>query len=371
MKQVISILLLAFAILSHASEKDELKKFLQNKELMPSSGKFAGQYIEGKEKRTIMYLSPAQKRVFGIDTQDLAFANFRHNGKFYIATIPSIKVNSRNELLRASSVIKDVTFVKEHWAGKTRPQTASMEVHAELIFNFKNTSGIFLIYNQSDEQYLSASKRIGGALISIEAIRSEKEPNADFLPLGAGYNFAVGHRFYSLGERELKYRKETAATFTEYPLDFSNTRSYSSKANAMDNLLFTSLSTSNYWGRNQTYNLMNNNCTNRMFDLLDQAMGYNQRNGGRVNFRALEANYVEWVNNDLKDVIGFIEDYAKLKGIVLPQEIKNLIDSSASNMALGTISQMRDNWGENDPKNFLYQLPMFIEGHLKARGLIR
>ena len=59
-------------------------------------------------------------------------------------------------------------------------------------------------------------------------------------------------------------------------------------------------------------------------------------------------------------------------GIEYPAEVQQLIASQGKDLTLNTLDQMAISTGaENNPKNFLYQLPMFIEGHLKARGLIK
>jgi hypothetical protein len=85
---------------------------------MPSSGKYAGEFIENDEKRTLIFLTQTEKEIFKIDTQTLAFANFRHNGEFYIATIPAIKVDKNQNIIRGTKVVEKVSFMKEHWAAK-------------------------------------------------------------------------------------------------------------------------------------------------------------------------------------------------------------------------------------------------------------
>ncbi len=83
---------LSFSVLASSAQEQELSKFLQDKDLMPASGNFAGEYVENDEKRTLIILDDKQKRLFGIDASDMAFSNFRHNGEFYIATIPAMNV---------------------------------------------------------------------------------------------------------------------------------------------------------------------------------------------------------------------------------------------------------------------------------------
>ncbi len=369
------VLILLFSLLlsafSFASEKTELKSFLQNNELMPASGAFAGQKIENKEKRSLIFLTPAQKKVFGIDPYDLAFANFRHNETFYIATIPSMKVYADNTLYRASQVVEEVAFVKAHWAAKERPQTASVEVHSELLFKFKNTAGIKLIYNQNKANYIEPII-LNKAVFSIEAVRSAAEPNADFFKYAMGDNFAVANRFYSFAERKIRYRNDPGVEFSVFPLDFSNTKSFSQRANSQDYLLFQSLSSSHYYGRNQTYNLFTSNCTNRAFDLLDYSMKYNANTTGKINFSYVEENYVQWINDDLDELIDFLAIMAQSKGYELPIELKYLSKNGSKSLALKYLADMKKTWGtEANMKNVFYNLPMFIEGHLKARGLVK
>ena len=204
LKKLFFLLLTALVSFSVFANEDLIERYKQKNELMPATGQFAGETIESKEKRTLILLSDVEKTIFGIDIEDIAFANFRHNGEFYIASIPAIKVDSKQNLKRATKVVKSVSFMKEHWSGKSRPETKSVEVHSELLFDFEKSSGIKLIFNQDKRQDVKGDKRIYGAVLSIEAIRSEENPKADFMPAGLGYNFAVGYRFYSYAERDLK-----------------------------------------------------------------------------------------------------------------------------------------------------------------------
>lgn len=358
---------------SAPSIETDLKNYLQDNELMPQTGDFAGEIIENDEKRTLVFLTPEQKRLYNIDESDIAVANFRHIGKFYIATIPAINMGEYNNLESISPLIEDATFVKASWAGKVRPETASVEVHSEMLFNLKDTAKIELVFNQDEVKFLEKPIALSGAVLSIEAIRSKDSLDAEFMPAGLGYNFAVGHRIYSLAEREIKYSKAKDTTFKSYKLDFSNTISNRGDIRPQDYLFYWGLRMSDLYGRSQTYNLLQNNCTNRLFDILDMALSYNNDKGGKIDFSAINENYISWVNQDLDKVIAFLVKMKAAKaGIEYPAEVQQLIATQGKDLTLNTLDQMAISTGaENNPKNFLYQLPMFIEGHLKARGLIK
>lgn len=371
-KNLFAYLLTLLVSFSAFANEDLIDRYEQRNQLMPSSGQYAGETIETSSKRTIIILSKTEKQIFGINSDDLAFANFKHNNKFYIASIPAIKLKNQMDLKRASNVVKSVSFMKEHWAGKSRPETVNVEIHSELIFTFEESSGIVLHFNQDDRKEVELGQRIYRAVISIEAIRSEQNLDAGFLPGGLGYNFAVGYRFYSAAQRDIKNETEVAATYTEHELDFSDTVSYSNVANVKDYLLYQSLKTSHQMGRNQTYNFVQNNCTNRLFDLLDISMGYNKSNGGTVRFDQIGESYIEFVNNDLEGLVGLLSQMAADKHIVIPKEVQAVLNQASKGLALEQLEDMQKNYGSQDNvRNLLYALPPFIDGHLKARGLIK
>lgn len=372
LKNLFAFILTLLVSFSVFANEDLISRYEQKNQPMPSSGDYAGETIESSSKRTIIILSKTEKEIFGIDTEDLAFANFKHNNTFYIASIPAIKLKNQLDLKRATNVVESVSFMKEHWAGQSRPETKNVEVHSELIFTFQQSSGIELHFNQDERKEVQGAARIYKAVLSIEAIRSEQNIDAGFLPGGLGYNFAVGYRFYSAAQRDIKNETEVAATYTEHDLDFSDTVSYSGVANAMDYLLYQSLKTSHQMGRNQTYNFVQNNCTNRLFDLLDISMGYNQSNGGAVRFDQVGESYIDFVNNDLEGLISLLSQMAADKHIVIPKDVQALLNQAAKGLALKQLQDMQKTYGSQDNvKNLLYALPPFIDGHLKARGLIK
>jgi hypothetical protein len=247
-----------------------------------------------------------------------------------------------------------------------------VEVHSELIFEFKKSSGIQLVFNQDKREVVTGDRKIHDAVLSIEAIRSQKNKDADFLPDGLGYNFAVGYRFYSTAERDLKNQQEDAAEYTSYELDFKDTKSYHPDLAPMDNLLFTSLKTSFTHGRNQTYNLIMNNCTNRLFDLMDTSVGYNVSKGGKVDFEAIGNEYIDFVNNDLKSLSSSFLVLLNKNLFIMPPEAESQIYVASRTLMLENLSEMENSNGSRDNvrKLFIWTSSIY-RGHLKARGLIK
>lgn len=351
----------------------ETKKFTQEGELMPPSGDYAGETVENDEKRTLILLDNSQKQIFNIDQSDIAFANFRHNGEFYIATIPAMNVDAGNNLDSVTKLVEKATFVKKHWGAKTRPETASVEVHAEMVLDFYKSAKLNLVYNQ-DKAKSVKNISLNGLVVSIEAIRSKENRHAGFMPAGLKDSLAVGYRVYSLDERAKNYEKETEAEVSKYTLDFSDTMSYHDGAeSSVDYFLYNSILASNDYGRNQTYNLFTNNCTNRLFDLLDLSMGYNKSKNFDINYTSIRENYIDYANNDLKDVLGFLSKYVQANPQVdVPPMLLKMLENNGSELALQKLGDLEvASNAEENPRNFLYSLPMFIEGHLKARGLLK
>lgn len=356
-----------------SGENEVLKAFLQEGQLMPKSGKYKNEFIENNEKRTLIRLTVAQKEKFGISIEDLAFANFRHDAEFYIATFPSIRVKSNQRPQKISETVEEVIFVKKHWAKNARPETASVEVHSELVFKFKDSAPLKLVYNQTKKDYTDIS--LTGAVYSIETARGQDGLSSNFMEDALGPNFAIARRFYSLSERKSNYDKQPDTVQSFSPLNFSNTKTKDNQGDIkpQDYLLYQAIRESDVYGRNQTYLLLENNCTSRLFDLLDSSLLYNQSTNGKINFQDIDNGYIDFVNNDLEELLQFIIKFAGSKGYSLPPGIGLMsATGTAKGIALESLDDMKKFSAANgeDPRNFFYNIPIFINGHLKARGLV-
>ncbi len=225
------------------------------------------------------------------------------------------------------------------------------------------------MYNQDRKKAVS-DLSLKGLVLSIEAIRSKDNRHAGFLPAGFMNSFAVGYRVYSLEERDNNYKKDEESILTSFDLDFSKVKSFTRKASAADYLLYNGIVASNDLGRNQTYNLFSNNCTNRLFDLFDQSMQF--RSNEKLDTIILKREYQKWAEDDLDDIVKFMVTYIeKNPSIPAPPQLLQLTQLSLEDIVTGKFDEeFQSEDASANPKNFLYNLPMFIKAHLEIRGLI-
>lgn len=366
----LSLLFISFTWAQTSYQTDVLSSLTQSNDLMPATGKFKGHKIENKEKRTLIRLTSMQKSAFSIPSDALAFGNFLHKGEFYIAYLPTMKVRDDQGVQLLHPTVKKVEFVQKQWAAQIRPETKSLETHAEMTLELLPKSSMVLVYNQNTKK--SVSLKIDKIIFSIEVARSEKALDAPFFPEAFLGNLAVVHRLYSYYEKQNRSDNHES-TYVINKLDFSDTKAFHPKVQrSEDYLLFKAIETSHLYGRNQTYDAFLNNCTNRLFDLLDQSMGYNQSKTKKIDFSKIEEDYVDWVNEDLTQVLDLLKGHISKNNIKVPQELSLKIEKMSQDLVLNKIDDMKKSWShEQDMRHFLYGLPSFIEGHLKARGLIK
>jgi hypothetical protein len=347
-----------------------LNRVSQDKDLMPRAGKYKNQTVENGQRRTITFLTKAEKEKLGIKPDIMAFANFRHNGQFFIATIDGMKTNSQGRPTSAKSLVEKIVLSKKHWAGKTRPETKEMEVHAELLFYFKKDSGINLIFNQNTQSALSKPQTLANVVLSIEAIRSSKAEKAPFFPDALGPNFAIGHRIVSLYERNMQHKDDPERTITSYRFTMNDTRSKRNGFGPSEALLAGSLEKSNDLGRRQAYHIITNNCTNNIFNVLDENITYNQSRGNRIDYSLIKQDIVDFVNKDLDAMLNFLENMAEKNQNVVDKETRELLRKYVVEHSLSRASDI-DMSKVSSPDNLMYQVPAFIDGHLRARGLLK
>ena len=345
-----------------------LERVSQKNDLMPATGKFKQQKVENQQRRTIVFLTAVEKKALGINQDEVAFANFRHNNNFFIASIDGLKSSTDGRPLSSSNLIEKIVLSKKHWAGKSRPETKELEVHAELLFYFKSNSGVKLHFNQNSQIKLSQPQRLATLVLSIEAIRSSSESTTPFFPAALGSNFAIGHRIVSLHERNTQHRDDPDRTTSSYKLNLNDTKSKRKNFNSAEALLSASLEKSHDLGRKEAYNMFNNNCTNNLFKIFDENLNYNQSIGGKISYHLIKEDIVSFVQEDLEKILTFIERMAV--------ENQNMIDIKSFNklkkyLQSHVISQAEDIQLNDSTGNLLYQVPAFIDGHLEARGMIK
>lgn len=346
-----------------------LKRVSQENDLMPALGRYKNQLVENIQRRTLVFLTQEEKKLFKIRPHVLAFANFRHNKIFHVAYFNDIFVNPVNgEITGANSFVEKVILSKKHWAGKTRPETKDLEVHAELLFYFRNGSGITLVYNQNSKQFIRPLT-LGSAVLSVEAIRPVRDENASFFPYALGPNFAIGHRVISLFERNMQHKDDPERTTSSHRLDLRNTSSRLARMGPSEATLITSLMRSHSLGRNHAYDLFTNNCTNNIFDVLDTSLVFNKSLGGKIHYNVIKNDVVNFVNSDLKDIIEFLEDMSSPYQQGVDAKTRNILRNYLAQFSLRQASDLNME-KIKEPKKLLYQVPAFIDAHLKARGLI-
>ena len=347
-----------------------LNRVSQEKDMMPKLGKYKNQTVENGQRRTIMFLTPAEKKTLGIKENIMAFANFRHNNQFFIATIDEMKVDKNSRATSAPSIIEKIILSKKHWAGKVRPATKEMEVHAEVLFYFKSNSGVRLIYNQSTQAHVAKAQTLSAAVLSVEAVRSSKAEHAAFFPDALGPNFALGPRIVSLYERNMQHRDDPERMIKSYKLDLSDTVSKRSGLGSNESLLAAALEKSNDTGRKETYHIIFNNCTNNLFNILDASLTYNKSHGGKIDYSIIKEDIVDFVNKDLENMLSFLEEMADKNQNSVDAKTKEILRKYIVEHSLSRASDI-DMSKVNSPDNLMYQAPAFIDGHLKARGLVK
>lgn len=331
---------------------------------MPSQGMYKGQPVETTQKRAVFLLTEQEKINLGIPNDQLAFANFRHSGVFYIASIPGFKMDKNNNLIQTNEVVEKIIFSEKHWSAQNRKETKSVEVHSELSFFLNKNSLITLWYNQDQQTKLPMPRILNESVVySVEAARPASDKNAQFFPGALGPHFALVFRVESNTERNQQHREDPERTIISNNLDFSGTTSrLSSTINSMDTILYNAILTSEKNQRQQTYQIATNNCTNNLFDLIDHSVKYNQE----FDINVLKKEIKKFNKNEVPVLITFLKNKsqeAKKLNINLDSEFNSMVNELVkyNNNQIDTLEVS---------ETFMLSFPGFLKGHLKARHLI-
>lgn len=333
-------------------------------EYMPEMGKYRGQTVETDRRRALQFLTLEEKVKLNIPTQQLAFANFRHSGVFYIATFKGIKVDSQNNIISTEPLVEKIILSEKHWAAKIRKETKSIEAHAEFSFFIKPGQEIQLIANQDLKTKLLNPRILKEPVVfSVEAVRSANDPNADFFPAALGPNFAIAMRIESNTERNQQHLDDPDRIIISNRLVFDQTKSQLPHIQrSEDSVLVRALGMSVENQRSHAYEVMTNNCTNNLFKILDQSVIYKNN----INTETIRKAVIKFNKKDLPKII----DYLKA------QRLKAAQDNIYVDKKLDDLIQELTQYNEGQIKTmkisetFMTSVPAFIEGHLKARGLI-
>ncbi len=344
-----------------------LKRVAQANDFMPTQGAYARERAENIRARTLVLLKAEEKKAFGLDPAALAFANFRDHEHFYVVYIPGIQVDEHNIPTSSSSVVSEVHAIQEHWAALTKPALASVEAHTYLRFIFKAGSGVKLVYDQNTQTSVeSARAAVSPVVLSIEAIRPASKPSADFMPSAFMYDFAIGNLFYSQFDRDLWEKDDTGKVVDDFRLNLkASTSRVVGITSPADAILVRSIQTSHNMGRAQTYNFVEDNCTNRLFELLDNSVTY-----GRGFERSILVNEIKvTIRNNIAQQLVLLKATLKEKGKDLPPSaLAELSEMTEQQIATRLVSAAETS---DEPKSFATWLPPFVRPHLAARQLIK
>ena len=334
-------------------------------EYMPPLGKYSGQKVEINRRRRLVFLTPEEKKLIGIPENQLAFANYRHAQVFYIATIPGIYVDASNGLTKMDPIIEKVILSEKHWSAKIKKELSSVEAHSEMGFFLKPGYEITLLVNQDQKKKLPHPRILKESVVySIESVRSEQEPNADFFPGALGPNFAIAFRVVSNTERNIQHLEDPDRIIISNKLDFSKSKSQVKNASGSKEALFwNALNTSAKNKRSQAYEVTMNNCTNGLFHLLDESLKYNKP----INTEIIRQGALKFNKKELPKIIDYLRAQ-QAKGsensIYMGPEVDALIQELIQYNE-GKIKELKIS------ENFMLSIPAFIGPHLKARGLIK
>ena len=344
----------------------DFTRFDESADPMPSSGAYKQDRVENVKGRTLQFLSLEEKRELRIEPEVLAFANFRYQGQFYVAHIPGVHVDAVNHIVTCDALTQSVHVISEHWEAKANPDLASLESHAYLRFDFKPGRGVVLDYNQAFKTRANPKlKPIRSAVLSVEALRSQTQLDAPFIPHAFLFDFAVGHLFYATYDRTQSEMADTARIEEDLPLSFPRIQSaVDGVPDPRDAVLIRAIQSSPRFGRTQSYNFVLNNCTNRLFEILDEAL-FHHDDFNRPDFvRAISAA----LRVDLPKAFHALDQAMSLGGSTLPDSLLTGLNTLTSDQLRASL--MGGAWLSPSPNTYQSWFPPLVNAHLIARGLL-
>lgn len=358
MNRLISSLFFITSLIAQADL--DFARFEQRNQPMPATGAFAGLEMQYDSKRTLIALTAQEKEELGLAPTDLVVANFWHGQSYYIAQIKGVKVDPQSqEVLEASSLVQNIKYVKEHWSGKTKPETKEVEVHSLLLLTLNKP--LQLLANQDRELILKNPISIKEMVISVEALRAQTQKSAEFLKYAFGPHMGVAHLIYSWEKRLDIKASEPETEYTYYPLVFDQTKSKNPLLDEKSAILLKGIQNSLTIGRKDTYNAFTYNCTNKLFQLIDDALLT------KFDKTPVISEIKVFVKKDLPGLLSYARKMADAKGEYVPQ----MVQENFSKMIESSLNDLVQNHDPTvDELNAISSMPMFVEGHLQARELL-
>lgn len=355
---------MALAVSVTAVADIDWARFEQKNDDMPVTGVFRGEKVQYQSKRTLIPLTMGEKKELGLDPRAYILANFWHRNNYYLVEIPGVSVSALGtSIYYGSPIIEKVEFVKEHWAAKSRPQTSEVEAHSELLFTFKKGQELKLVYDQTKRFKFFMPTRISKAIVSVEALRPVGKEELDFLPYALSANFAVAHLVYSWEQRAIIKSREPETRYDFIPLNFRHQSSqFKNIRSPMTALFIAGIQKSVELARSHAYDMFTYNCTNMLFKLIDETLS------PKFDFEAVRLYALEFAKNDLPALIDYIEDITREQTKNIPSDVKAQLKNI---LQTDFVKNIKEHKATEEDLDFLLAFPPFVEGHLRARKLIK
>lgn len=215
-------------------------------------------------KRSIQYLTPEQAAAYHPKPGEVVFANFYHEGKFWIAKVDPDKVD------RATMQLESF--------GKT-----PAHVHSNLRFTMKDGAEVELYPQTSNPKDAAApAVKLKDLIVSDEGF----SPSGGPWQVGKGLfhdEFALAYRVKSLDEVIYENAIKDTRPVSQFPLCLEQS--------TCSTLLKNNLAESNSKGLKETYHLFKRNCTSELFRQIDAVTAA----GLTGKAKALVGSYGNWV----------------------------------------------------------------------------
>jgi len=394
------ILLLIFSLICsfHLLAKDpdyrqiDWQRFIPKNDKMPAFGAFKNDVATLNEKRTLVVLTENEKQILGYKANDLLLANFAgKDGKYYVIYIPGIEIDTKKSTAKpnaglviikpTNNIIQKVDIIKEYWAKGIRPDTTSIEIHAMMKFTFAANSRPLLIANQKELEAGSFSKGKANisqdnAMISAEAVRANSQPNAGFFPYALGIDYAIAHLIYDYNYRVAATRAGgEGPEYEKLPLNFNESRSTNYPKTITTSpkmaLFLEGIQRNLIKGRSETYNIFLNNCTNALFNIIDDVLKIKID-----SYDPLKMSINNFIANDVPDLLVAVDKMQLDKQTVpgkLKEELRKRIGADGANFNIKSyLTNLSNTLGKRnltpEEAKFLTGLPPFIDAQLMIRN---
>ena len=208
-----------------------------------ASGNYQGEPINYDKRRSVVKLSPIEAEQYGVQPGELAFANYGHDGKHWVAIVPD-------------DAVEKASIMMEYFPA---PIPAG---HSMLRFHLKEGKQARLV-----PQTLGATDepvKLNDLVLSVEAA-GPRNFEYDLLE-GAGSHYGIVYSFESLSDRAL-HTQRNGNSVKQMPLKLSNDQ--------LQKILYEAVHTADRARPDEMYNTLTKNCVNETFHIIDRGIGQN------------------------------------------------------------------------------------------------